>query len=208
MQRNIFCALVAVCLIFAACPDGGGDDGDDGAGTGTGTGTGTGNADPITSLANSTTSTPGLYAKAPPILASDTPVAGVAANDVAAAWNYVKNHTTTPYTLLINDDNTVTAMLTVGNNVENFNLTIEGLGAERTIRGNTTRELFDLTQYATNSRLALGDNITLTGNGSTQQYSLVSIDKGRFTMYPGSKITGFTTSATGQTVSLPCTAAQ
>jgi len=132
---------------------------------------------------NGSSETPGggeasLYAKAPPVSASDTPInlSGIRGDTVIdRAVYYVNAHPGT-YTLLLNSD------VDVGNynpdyniNEEfyrrlyqsNINLTIIGNGAERKIKNTSTGTLFivgNSTSEADGIKLTLGSNVTLLGS--------------------------------------------
>ena len=131
---------------------------------------------------------PGLYAKAPPILASDTPVAGVAANDVDDAVTRVNDNPGT-YTLLLDDDVSCTTQSLHGfGNGSAINLTIIGLESV-TISLTGKGALFNPLDGAT---LTIGNNITLQGVSDNHD-PVVSIDTdAEFIMLDGSKITGNT----------------
>jgi len=117
-----------------------------------------------------------LYAKAPPILASDTPInlSGIrGANVVDRAVYYVNAHPGT-YTLLLNSDVDVGKYNTDDINEEwyrrlyqpNVNLTIIGNGAERKIKNTSTEYLFVVGNNSTEAagiKLTLGSNVTLLG---------------------------------------------
>jgi len=137
--------------------------------------------------------TAGLYLGAPDLI-SDF-ISTVAANDVNAAITYAKANPA-EYTLLIDDDVNAGAQEL---NVANVKLTIIGLGQERTIQYNGANgaRFFDLN--ANGASLTLGQNITLSGIGtSTSQLLRVNNASSSLTMLTGSKITGhMTTSATG-----------
>jgi len=149
----------------------------------------------------------GLYAKAWPITASDTPIASVTANDIAAAVTYVNENPGTEvdpilYTLLINQ-NVTSGALYLGSwelpDVE-VTLTIIGIGGERNIQynGNANESLFMIGsadwEFPSIGSLTLGDNITLIGINNGQN-SLINVSKGTLTMKDGSKITGHNNSS-------------
>ncbi|MDR1870218.1 MAG: InlB B-repeat-containing protein [Treponema sp.] len=112
-------------------------------------------------------------------------------NDVEKAIAYLNNSNNTAngaHTLLVSG----TSPVSIGSqtiSTANFNLTIQGLGMERTIQynGAATSSLFTISNAG--AKLTLGNNITLKGieNGSA---SLVSITNGTLVMKEGSKITG------------------
>ncbi|MCL2092593.1 MAG: hypothetical protein FWH12_00205 [Treponema sp.] len=133
-----------------------------------------------------------LYAKAPPILDSDTPIASFAANDIDAAVAYVvdADNPDGEYTLLLHQGLTNTAQLNL--NRANRELTIIGLDGEITIQKNSiaSQNLFNISNGA---RLIIGENITLQGieTGSTALVNVAGTGS-YFTMLEGSKITGHT----------------
>ena len=115
------------------------------------------------------------------------PIQAVTANNMNLAFSYINNAAAPngPYLLLIDSDIT-----SATNNLnQNRELTIRGLGSERTIQYNGAigSPLFEIRNI--NASLILGDKITLKGinNG---QYSLVFVYLGNLIMKPGSKITG------------------
>jgi len=120
----------------------------------------------------------GLYAKAPPVSASDTPVnlSGIRGTTVVdRAVYYINAHPGT-YTLLLNSDVDVgnyNADLDIKEELyrrlykPNVNLTIIGNGAERKIKNTSTGYLFVVGNNLTEAdgiRLTLGSNITLLGS--------------------------------------------
>ena len=133
----------------------------------------------------------GLYLGSPESLTADSaPISGVTANDLAAAVTYVTNAANPDgaYTLLLSQD--VSAGYQSLNR-SNLQLTIIGIGKERTIQftGVSSDRLF----YLNNGEsLTLGQNITLKGipNSDTQ---LIRVENGSLIMLAGSKITGRTT---------------
>jgi len=137
---------------------------------------------------------PGLYAKAWPITAADTPIAGIPANDIAAAvtrFNLTGTANDGEYTLLINQDVTLPAQQNLQR--ANRQLTIIGLDEVRTITG-TTEGAFRFN--TSNILLTLGENITIKGVAESTA-SLISVALGSsLTMKAGSKITGFSNSGT------------
>jgi uncharacterized repeat protein (TIGR02543 family) len=119
-----------------------------------------------------------------------TRIETVAVNSVTAAVTHVKA-TPATYTLLIDQNINADAQTL---DVAGVNLTIIGMGNERTItyNGATNASLFAVSQGMTS--LTLGDNITLNGrSGSTT--NLVRVTAGSLTMKDGSKITGHTTNS-------------
>ena len=151
---------------------------------------------PATTPAQGTQLQPGLYLKAPPILPTDTPIEGIAANDIAAAITRFNLQNTSgasgrnydgAYTLLINQDVTLTAQ----HNLQRANrqLTIIGIGQERTITGSAAGAF----RFNTgNILLTLGENITIKGSAAQPTANLVSVTLGStLIMKAGSKITGF-----------------
>jgi uncharacterized repeat protein (TIGR02543 family) len=112
----------------------------------------------------------------------------VAANDVGAAVTYVNSNPTT-YTLLLDASSISTGAQSLNANVD---LTIMGIGSERTIQA-TSAPLFTVNNA--NASLTLGNNITLRGSNISS--ALVSVSNGTFTMKAGSKITGHTNSGSG-----------
>ncbi|MCL2804758.1 MAG: hypothetical protein FWD26_02350 [Treponema sp.] len=141
----------------------------------------------------------GLYAKAPPITASDTPLANIAANNVNAAFAHIniEGHgrpRAGSYTLVISQ-NVNASNMRVAN--PGFHITVIGLGEERTISydGRDDRPLVSVENSA--SSLTLGNNITLKGKDNLRnpaERPLASVFRGTFRMLPGSKITGHVTS--------------
>jgi len=90
------------------------------------------------------------------------------------------------YTLFVDSDVLSVAPQTI--NTANFNLTIQGLGQERTIQlSNTANTLFTINN--TSASLTLGKDITLQGKMSGET-NLVYVTNGTFTMEDDSKITG------------------
>ena len=85
-------------------------------------------------------------------------------------------------------------------NRSGVNLTLIGLGQERTIRISAAGRLFNVN----GATLTLGNNITLTGLASgTNNNSLVNIDaNGHFIMLDGSKITGHSFNTANGTVNI------
>jgi len=139
----------------------------------------------------------GLYAKESGITNADIPVAGVAANNIAAAVNYV-NRNPGVYTMFI-DQNVNAGSL--GLNAANSKLIIVGIGGRREIQynGPLNSRLFTVTN---NTALILGDMITVRGinNSST---ALISAEAGGILhMFPGSRITGHTSSSASGVVEI------
>ena len=139
--------------------------------------------------------TPGLFLGAPETLTpASTPIAAVNPNLAAAITrlNLAGAGNDGEYTLLLNGDVTITSQRLL--NVANRQLTIIGLGGERTIQfaGAAGQQAFTIN--ATNARLTLGNNITLRGiSGSSSQ--MIGVPNGNLIMLDGSKITGHTTSS-------------
>ncbi|MCL1954927.1 MAG: hypothetical protein FWF61_03255 [Brevinematales bacterium] len=122
----------------------------------------------------------GLYAKAPPITADDTPIK----TDFTEAIAYANANGGT-LTLLVGAD---VSSATVTLSKSGLNLWIEGLGANRTISLAGTGRLFSLTGSST---LTLGKNITLKGV-SNNEAPLIYIYNSTLVMKAGSVITGNT----------------
>ena len=136
----------------------------------------------------------GLYLGAPEDLTSaSVPIdtVTVPANDLAAAVTHVTNASNPDgaYTLLISQD------VSAGKqnlNRANCELTIIGIGKERTIQfnGANNEPMFNL--EASGASLSLGNNITLKGK-ETSTLNVVRVANGAFFMHAGSKITGHIT---------------
>jgi hypothetical protein len=127
---------------------------------------------------------------------ASNPIAGVAANDLSAAFVYL-NAAGNPdgqYTLVINQD--ITTVVATGAGARrltraNRHLTIIGMGAERKIQPVQANDRIFSVEIA-DSSLTLGENITLQGRNDGT-VSLVSvITAGNFIMKNGSKIIGAT----------------
>ncbi|MCL2245059.1 MAG: putative Ig domain-containing protein [Treponema sp.] len=134
---------------------------------------------------------PGLYFKAAPILPSDVRIGNVSSNDLSSAVNYITNSSNPDgvYTLIIDRDVTTTGSSL---NRANRNLTIIGLGGERTIGRTTAGSIFTLTN---GFALTLGENITVRAFDGNTGSNLISLASGSaFTMKTGSKITGYSAS--------------
>jgi hypothetical protein len=130
------------------------------------------------------------------------PVAAIAANNLSAAYTYMNTYTNQVYvnagvyTLLIDDDVEGNGLsLSMGND-----LTIMGLGSERTIShngtpnaaGNITGALLGV--YAS-ARLTLEKNLTIKGHVSNSTTYLMFVSaNGTLIMKDGAKITGHNTS--------------
>ena len=124
-------------------------------------------------------------------------IAGITANDVAAAIAYV-NTNPGAFTLVIDEDVfAAPQMLSVGG----VELTIIGLGEPREIRLNAQGSLFNVgSTQQMGVNLTLGNNITLVGlrngrHGATvdNNSNVVWVyDDGIFTMLEGSRVTGNT----------------
>ena len=172
-----FVAIAVIGFLLAAC--GGGDGGGFMPPNNGGGGSGGGGYTPPLAA--------GLYAKVWPITVDDTPIAGVAENDVAAAITYVKANPGA-YTLLINQDvNEMPQIL----DVSNCQLTIIGIGGKREIKLSFPGALFTVGKSSTDTTigLMLGNNITLVGRTNTDP--VVCIQNGaKLVMETGSKITG------------------
>jgi len=137
-----------------------------------------------------------------------SPIAAVASatgtNIVAKAFSYLNASGTTAgdFILALGADVTCTTQKTEKTNTK---LTIVGIGSERTITLSGAAPLFAIGKANTGSAstpnakdntisFTLGNNITLQGTASSTE-SLVWIRNGtKFTMKPGSKITGNTSS--------------
>jgi len=132
-----------------------------------------------------------------------SPIAGVPANDIGAAIFYVNNNTNASHTLLISQSTNYSP--SVNNSVisNDADLTIRGLGTERTIQYDVIvagRPL--LTVLGLRSRVTLGANITLRGIEQTMSTAsvdtpLVRVYHGTVTMEAGAKIIGHYTSGSG-----------
>jgi len=118
-----------------------------------------------------------LYAKAPPISASDTPVnlSGIRGATVVDRAVYYVNANPGTYTLVLNNDIEVGKYNPDNNFNEEFfrrlyqpniNLIIIGNGAERKIKNTTTEPLFFVGNTAASIKLTLGSNVTLLGSVS------------------------------------------
>jgi len=133
----------------------------------------------------------GLYSGAPDTLTvSSVPIVTVSANNINAAVTYV-NSNAGPHTLLINSNVT----LSTAPSITTGNLTIIGIGGERTITPATNGRVFNREASAGRGSLTIGRNITLAGRSSAGNTHMIRLMNGNnFTMLDGSKITGFTTS--------------
>jgi formylglycine-generating enzyme required for sulfatase activity len=122
----------------------------------------------------------------------------VPANDLAAAWKFILDSPGT-YTMYIDRDiSTSTIRMSRGST----NLTIIGLGGERTISFNgKADEIMFIIDNSSNVSLNIGENITLKGVSNSNTH-LVYVSAGIFRMNEGSKITGHTTSLFGGAVGL------
>ena len=116
-------------------------------------------------------------------------IAAVPPNDIGSAFDFLVSNPGR-YTLLISQD-----IESSGHSIAlaHRDLTIRGIGGERNIQFTGCRNSRLLNLNHVNSRLTLGNNITLRGidNSAT---NLVNLQNGMLTMKPGSKITGHTTS--------------
>ena len=140
--------------------------------------------------------TAGLYLGAPETLTpSSTRIAGIAANNVTAAFNHLSNPGPAyegAYTLLLDADD-ITVYSVQALHRERRQLTIIGIGAERTvIRSITNGSTFQVSSFSTTS-LTIGNNITLQGR-TNNTGPVVLVSSGDFTMLDGSLITGNTLS--------------
>ena len=113
----------------------------------------------------------GLYLGAPAsITETSTPIAGVAANDIVAAIAHVNNNAD-EYTLLLDNDTTVSTEQTL--DVANVKLTIIGIGSERKITLTATGRMFTVGDYPkTGIEMTIGNNITLKPTGQALLVSL------------------------------------
>jgi len=134
---------------------------------------------------------PGLYAKAPPITAADTPIASVKANDLTASLTYINGQAKGDFTLLIDQDiNASTTSRSISNN-----LTIIGIGAERTIShvstGSGSASVMIYFSDTASPTLTIGNNISIKGTTATTTSHLISVNKGgTIIIEEGSKIYG------------------
>ena len=158
--------------------------------------------------------TAGLYLGEPPANNdftgwTGTPITSVEANDLKGAVDYIKgNANAGMYTLLISQ-NIRAGEQALSDNADNARMTIIGLGGERIIgfSDEAISEYKDMyffhqslfTVWAPGAELVLGNNITLQGVAASDeaQGAIVKVADGRFTMLPGSKITGHTTANGG-----------
>jgi len=165
MKRFTFLlALLALALVFGLTLASCGGDGDPGS--------------PGTPDTPSSGNEGSLYAKAPPVSASDTPVnlSGTWGDTVVDRAVYYINANPGTYTLLLNSDievgaymDTITPEFNRRLYQPNVNLTIIGNGAERKIKNTSSEILFIVGNYATEAagiKLTLGSNITLMGRVS------------------------------------------
>jgi len=185
-QQALIATALILALAFASC--GGGEDDKDDTNNGSsqtgsnGNNGGTGSNDGNGGNNGGVPQTPGggsegaLYAKAPPVSASDTPVnlSGTrGATVVDRAVYYVNAHPGT-YTLLLNSDVDVGEYNTDDINEEWYrrlyqsgvNLTVIGNGTERKIKNTSTEYLFVVGNNSTETtgiKLTLGSNVTLLG---------------------------------------------
>jgi len=152
----------------------------------------------------------GLYLGTPTSLtATSTHIDEVAANNLNAAWDHVvaDGNPDGEYTLLISEN--ITTGGDRGINRANRQLTIIGIGGERTIRRTEQGSLFVVgaTNVEENISLTIGNNITLVGRtdgehgaDSHNSTAVVNVRNGAsFVMLDGSKITGNTSTATTDT---------
>jgi len=111
--------------------------------------------------------------------------------DVAAAMAHVSDaENPGAFTLLLGADVTLTgAAWTLA---ENVHLTVEGIGARRTITRSGTGNLFNIN--GANRSLTLGDYITLAGHGGNTLALINVAGGGRLIMNAGAQITGNTAS--------------
>jgi hypothetical protein len=116
----------------------------------------------------------------------------VAANNVTAAVTYANDNPAT-YTLLIDKDVTASYQMLWTPNVD---LTIIGIGSERTIQYNGPATGYQYLFYIKNPvSLTLGNNITLKGIECDQALVFLEGSGSNLTMKAGSKITGHTSSS-------------
>ena len=123
-----------------------------------------------------------------PVLVSEVPV-----NNIDAAVAYAKLNPGN-YAMVINAD------INAGAQTLDFlvHFGIIGIGGERIIQytgvPNAPLFLIDNRTVTSAASLELGPNVTLRGIASSTT-NLVRVENGHFTMYPGSKITGHTTTS-------------
>jgi len=130
-------------------------------------------------------------------------IESVAANDVAAAVTRVVLEGAAndgKYTLAINQNVTLTALASMTNPTKLLNreLTIIGLGQERTITapvGGAFRVAATYSNTQGGASLILGENITIKGVDGMTAYLIDMGSRGSLIMKEGSKITGFSTTA-------------
>ena len=137
---------------------------------------------PVTAWGQTLPTNPGLYKLDNNIYVQ---VTNVAANNLAAAVTHA-NGQSGNFTLLINQNISASRVSLSGN------LTIIGIGAERTIQYNGTTIEHSLISIGDNNGiLTIGNNITLKGapSGTPSNY-VVHVSSGTFIMEEGSKITG------------------
>jgi len=129
------------------------------------------------------------------------PIAGIAANDVAAAVTRSVLEGAAndgKYTLVIDQNVTLTAMASMTNptNLLNRELTIIGLGEERIITapvGGAFRVAATYSNSNGGASLILGENITIKGVDGMTAFLIEVRSRGSLIMKDGSKITGFST---------------
>ena len=130
----------------------------------------------------------GLYAKASPT-GNDTPITGVAVNDVAAAIarvNLAGAANDGAYTLVMDADVSAGSQTL---SVSNRQLTIIGIGGEREITRTGTGRHFTVGSSGKTITLTLGKNITLQGHDNNDTNSVVHVQNGaNFIMLAGSKV--------------------
>ncbi|MCL2765838.1 MAG: hypothetical protein FWD40_11265 [Treponema sp.] len=138
----------------------------------------------------------GLYAKAPPIAAGDTPIAGLRPNNIFDTISHINSNPGT-YTMLV-DQNFEDPTRTFSGN-RNINLTIMGIGEGRFIQtGSSSGPLFRITNP--NATLTFM-NITLRGHQNHDGF-MIYVQDGTLIMGAGSRITGHTTRHTNGAVAV------
>jgi hypothetical protein len=121
--------------------------------------------------------------------------------DITAVFEHVSSELSKSFTLLLDNDEAIIATrsdLFNSNTELTAELTIIGLGGERIIQQPQSGLLFMLT----NSKLTLGENITLKGTEGSTSVMISLANGGELTMKEGSKITGHNTSS-NSVVTLP-----
>jgi hypothetical protein len=158
-MAGMLIAVLALTLVFAACPTEAGDP----------------------------PQKAGLYNKAPPILSSDIPIdlSAIAGDNILEqSFSYITgNDTTKNYTLLLDTDLEFTSDIEPSSVY--YNLTIIGIGKERTI--STGR--FYVGRDGANKEPLMACDLTLGENIYLKTDSSVWLGSGSLTMQEGSKIT-------------------